>query len=368
MKLLGKFLIGFLGLALFSQLAWAEAGQGSAASVSVTAEPVPVLCYHRFGNYGPQDPYFVSTEELTRQFEILRNEGFTPITVSALLEGWAGKRALPPKPLLITIDDGYADFAHTALPIFKKFEFPATLFVYTHFIDSQRGLTHAQLRELEAQGFEIGSHSFTHPKLTKPTRLELAQGQAAFLERELKGSFDSLQAWLGHPVVSLAYPYGLWDTTVAQAAQAAGYRAMFTVDQGTNTAKTPRAQLKRIMIVHNTSDRMFKYLINDRPLEITERSLEPGARVPGPVTALTLTVGVSQREAINPRSWSALKGGIKCTWVYTAADGKLKVTLPSPWTHGTDAVMLVARGAQPFEHYKETWLATIVPPRAEGGK
>jgi hypothetical protein len=137
---------------------------------------------------------------------------------------------------------------------------------------------------------------------------------------------------------------------------------MFTVDQGTNTAATPREQLKRIMIVHNTSDRMFKYLLSDRPLEIAERSLEPGARVAGPVNQITLSVGVAQRDQINAKSWSVLKGGVKCAWTYDAALGKLTATLPKPWTHGTDAVMLVARGKNNQLHYKETWLATVGPP------
>jgi peptidoglycan/xylan/chitin deacetylase (PgdA/CDA1 family) len=380
-----KFLVlSTLALAGLSAPIWAESGNtltpqgnttaalaveaGNTLNAQTAAAPVPVLCYHRFGNYAEKDPYFASVEELTRQFDIIKAEGFTPITVSDLLAGWAGKKALPAKPLLITIDDGYADFATVGRPVFLKYGYPATLFVYTHFIDSQRGLTHEQLKEFEAQGFEIGSHSVTHPKLTKPTRLELAHGKAAFLQKELKGSYDQLQAWLGHPVVSLAYPYGLWDTEAAQAAQAAGYQAMFTVDQGTNVAATPRAQLKRIMIVHHTTDRMFKYLLDDRPLGITERSLEPGTRVSGPVAELTLTVGPGQREEIDPKSWSVLKGGVKCTSVYTAANGKLQATLPAPWTHGTDAIMLVARDKKHKLHYKETWLVTVVPPEKEGGK
>jgi peptidoglycan/xylan/chitin deacetylase (PgdA/CDA1 family) len=348
--------------------AQAPAGIGNTTAARSMAEPVPVLCYHRFGHYPDKDPYFASVEELTRQFDIIKSEGFTPITVSDLLAGWAGKKVLPAKPLLLTIDDGYADFATVGRPIFLKYGYPATLFVYTQFIDSRHGLTHDQLKEFETQGFEIGSHSVTHPKLTKPTRLELAKGKEAFLQKELKGSYDQLQAWLGHPVVSLAYPYGLWDTQVAQAARVAGYQAMFTVDQGTNTAGTPREELKRIMIVHHTSDRMFKYLLADQPLEVTEQSLPPGGRVTGPVTAFTLTVGAAQRELIDPKSWSVLRQGDKCQWVYAAASGKLSATLSAPWTHGTDAIMLVARDKKHKVHYKETWLVTVVPPEKEGGK
>jgi peptidoglycan/xylan/chitin deacetylase (PgdA/CDA1 family) len=364
--------------------AWSEAGNTPAAqgntenaafpaaqgdTPAVRAEtPVPVLCYHRFGSYKENDPYFVSIEEFKRQLEIIKAGGFTPITVSALLAGWAGKAPLPEKPLLITIDDGYADFGATALPLFKQYGYPATLFVYTHFIDSKLGLSHEQLKAFEAEGFEIGSHSLTHPKLTRPTRLEAAQGAEAFLQKELKGSFDQLQAWLGHPVASLAYPYGLWDADAARVAQAAGYTAMFTVDQGTNVTTTPRTQLKRIMIVHHTSDRMFKYLLADRPLDLSARSLDPGARAAGPVTVLTLTVAPGQRESMDPKAWSVLKGGVKCDWTYDAAQGKLQATLPQPWTRGTDSVMVVGRDRKHQNHYKETWLATVVPPEKEGGE
>ena len=123
------FVIFWLGLSLPG--AWADAGntleaQGNTGNALAPGESantsnaraesaVPVLCYHRLGNYGEKDPYFVSAAEFKRQLDIIKSEGFTPITVSALLAGWAGKAPLPEKPLLITIDDGYADFAGVGL-------------------------------------------------------------------------------------------------------------------------------------------------------------------------------------------------------------------------------------------------------------
>ncbi len=337
----------------------AEIGTSVAAAADVSVS-VPVLCYHRFGQYKANDPYFVTPEELKRQFEIIKSAGYTPITASTYLAGLTGKAALPAKPLLITIDDGYADFASVAQPIFQEFGFTATLFVYTHFINSKQGLSQAQLVALEKEGFEIGSHSWTHPKLTKPTSAEAAKGKDAFLSKELGGSFKQLQEWLGHPVVSLAYPYGLWDTSVAQAARDAGYALMFTVDQGTNAADTPREQLKRIMIIHNVSDKMFRFLLDDRPLKLTDCSLAPGSRVVGPVTEVKAVLALEQRALIEAKSWTVLKGGVKQACTYDEATGTLRVTLAKPWTHGTDALMVVARDKQKH-HYKETWLATVLP-------
>jgi peptidoglycan/xylan/chitin deacetylase (PgdA/CDA1 family) len=348
----------------------AEAVPAASATTLTAAFPefIPVVCYHRFGHYGAKDPYFVTPEELKQQFEIIKSEGFTPITTAALKAGLDGTKPFPEKPLLITIDDGYADFVNIAQPIFKEYGYTATLFVYIHFIDSKMGLSHGQLQQLEKDGFEIGSHSWTHPKLTKPTPAEAAKGMAAFYQAELNAPYQKLKEWLGHDIIALAYPYGLWDTDSAKAAQEAGYQLMFTVDQGTNNAATPREQLKRIMIVHKTSDKMFRYLINDRPLKLASRTLEPGQHITGPVESVTLTIDPEQSRELDPKSWVILKGGIKCKSAYDAAQQKIIATFAQPWTHGTDAVMVVARDKAQQKHYKETWLVHVAPPVPEGGK
>jgi peptidoglycan/xylan/chitin deacetylase (PgdA/CDA1 family)/membrane-associated phospholipid phosphatase len=357
-------------LALLLAVAALAVAVGPARADTGTAQaalaPVPVLCYHRFGAYPETDPYFVTIEEFRRQLTIVRDEGFTPILAGELADGLDGKRALPAKPLLITIDDGYRDAFTQALPVLESFGYRATLFVYPGYTGSRLALSVEQVQALQAKGWEIGSHSYTHPKLTQPPRGEDAAARAQRLDHELAGSRRQLQEWLKAPVESLAYPYGLWDREIAEAAHAAGYRVMFTVDQGTNDAGTPHDALKRIMVLHGTRDSTFKYLLDDRPLPLTERTPAFGEPASAPLERVTAVVAPALRARLLPASVKALWGGAHLAVTYDPATGALTLTLPGPWRKGMNGMMLVARDAE-GRHYKESWLVGVRPAGTSQG-
>ncbi len=329
------------------------------------AVDIPVLCYHRFGQFAASDPYFVTEEEFQRQLAIIQQEGFTPVTASQLLAGLDGGRALPAKPVLITVDDGYRDFWEIARPLLRAYGYPATLFVYPRFIGARKGLTREQLRTLQQEGFEIGSHSATHPKLTRRARGESAEKRKARLRRELAGSRDTLRAWTGGEVAALAYPYGLWDTEIADEARAAGYRLLFTVNPGTNTPDTPRERWKRDMILHGTRDETFRELLRVKPLACEDYSPRPGARVTGPLEKIQVTLAPEARARILPESLTAARGATPLRVDYRTETGRLELGLPRPWTQGTDLVVLKARGAKAGERYEESWLMTVDPPQGK---
>jgi peptidoglycan/xylan/chitin deacetylase (PgdA/CDA1 family) len=361
---------GVVGLILTAVLlgGYHSAGAEVATPAAVAPAAIPVVCYHRFGHYPENDPYFVTPEEFRRQLSLIREEGYTPILASELEAGLAGQKPLPAKPILITVDDGYNDAIRQALPVLKEFGYKATLFVYPGFIGSRFALTVAQLQQLRTEGWEIGSHSYTHPKLTKPLPGETAEKYSQRLHRELAGSRQQLQEWLGVPVDTLAYPYGLWNQTVADAARAAGYRLMFTVDQGTNTAATPPEQLKRIMVLHQTSERTFRYLLQDLPLPLSGRTPAPGLAATQALTRITATLAPGILAGLDPHSFQAAWGGERLAVTLEPESGRLLLDLPKPWTRGTNSVMLTARDAQHQRHYKECWLVTVIggSPRVDG--
>ncbi len=323
--------------------------------------PVPVLCYHRFGEYARTDPYFVTVEEFRRQLGIVRDEGFTPILAGELADGWEGKRALPAKPLLITIDDGYRDVLVHALPALEAFGYRATLFVYPVFIGSRQALSAEQLRTLRARGWEIGSHSLTHPKLVLRPCGEDEAARARRLDGELAGSRRKLQEWLGAPVENLAYPYGLWDREIAAAARTAGYRLMFTVDQGTNDAASPRSALKRIMVLHGTRDATFRALLAERPLTLSSRDPADGELSPVPLDRVTAAIAPDLRGRLVPGSIRALWGGARLAVRYEPATGALDLPLPRPWERGQNVMQVTALDAA-GRTYKESWLVGVRPP------
>ena len=147
--------------------------------------------------------------------------------------------SLPPRSVVVTFDDGYASTVRAG-PILDRFGFPGTVFVVTSFVDSQElmsweGVAHwlssehaanmqplswPSLGSLVERGWEIGSHTVTHPRLPFVDDEQLAY--------ELETSRQAIVDRLGS-CKSIAYPYGLANATVAHAAARAGYLAGATL-------------------------------------------------------------------------------------------------------------------------------------------
>jgi peptidoglycan/xylan/chitin deacetylase (PgdA/CDA1 family) len=194
---------------------------------------VPILMYHSVA----EDPraatrrLSVTPAALQRQMTVLRDRGFVGMTFGDFAEACQSGGGLPAKPVVLTFDDGYADFAETAWPILAENGFPATVFVTTGWIDDagpyaagpapDRMLSWSQVRRLAAEGVEIGAHSHSHP--------ELDQLDGTALAEELRVGRALLEDCIGARIRSLAYPFGYSDPGVAIAARHAGYRCAAAV-------------------------------------------------------------------------------------------------------------------------------------------
>jgi peptidoglycan/xylan/chitin deacetylase (PgdA/CDA1 family) len=190
-----------------------------------------VLGYHAVSETWPA-ALAVTPSELRRQLEWVLARGY---------RGSTFHEAVTSKParatLVVTFDDAYASVLEVAFPILSSLELPATVFVVTDFADGGlplawpgidhwrggaherelRGLGWDELRQLADNGWEIGSHTRTHRRLTQLGDSELA--------RELRDSREACEQALVRPCRSLAYPYGDFDARVLAAARAAGYSA-----------------------------------------------------------------------------------------------------------------------------------------------
>lgn len=94
-----------------------------------------ILVYHRFGDTRRA----ISALEFERQLQYLK-ERCTVVSLSHLVAGLSGSRVVPPNPLVITVDDGYADFYHLAFPLLRRYELPCTFFVTTGFVEGHKWL------------------------------------------------------------------------------------------------------------------------------------------------------------------------------------------------------------------------------------
>jgi peptidoglycan/xylan/chitin deacetylase (PgdA/CDA1 family) len=192
---------------------------------------VLVLCYHACSPTW-ESPLSVSPDDLAWQIRHLLERGWAATTfVEAVLHPRSRRT------LAVTFDDGFASVKRHALPVLAQLGVPATLFVPTAFPDSGgplrwpgieqwldgpwagelEPLSWDGIRQLAASGWEIGSHSHSHARLTLLPDDKLA--------RELSESRRILTAELGEPCRTIAYPYGATDSRVAAAAADAGYLA-----------------------------------------------------------------------------------------------------------------------------------------------
>jgi peptidoglycan/xylan/chitin deacetylase (PgdA/CDA1 family) len=199
-------------------------------------------------------------DEFARQMDHLVG-AYSPIGLDELVAGVRGSRPLPERAVHVTFDDGFAGVLEHAAPVLAARSIPATLFAVSDRLGqtndwmTRRGfperplMTAAQLRELEATGFTIGSHTKSHARLT-----ELDGGQVA---DEVAASMWALEDALGKTVRYFAYPYGLQNDAVRGAVVEAGYEAACSTISGFNRSGQDPYLLRRIDIFG--MDRLWQF-------------------------------------------------------------------------------------------------------------
>lgn len=181
---------------------------------------VPILEYHYIAdNPNPldkaRDNLSVGPTKFAEQMKYLSDNGYHTISLNTYYAALHGG-GLPSRPIILSFDDGYIDFYTNAFPILKQYRFTAVAFIPTSLVGGSYYLSWPQIEELARTGLvEFESHSLTHPNLTALSPSELT--------RQLMESKQILSSHTGTPVNFFCYPYGISNTSVQQAARAAGY-------------------------------------------------------------------------------------------------------------------------------------------------
>ena len=213
---------------------------------------IPVLCYHRIGGPLELGVTRVSRKAFQRQMEALAVAGWRTVTLSAFADAQFEQSAIanpqsaisrqsairnPQSTILLSFDDGYASLAEYAYPLLADLGFTATTFLVTDFVGREntwdvrytwRRMPHLDWGAIEhwaGRGFEFGSHTATHPRLTwledRAATDELARSRATLVERLGRGA--------GRAV---AFPFGATDPHVRALAKGAGYTIGFAGVRG----------------------------------------------------------------------------------------------------------------------------------------
>ena len=197
-------------------------------------QTVPILTYHQFAE-ACDSPLCMPTSTFKLQMRYLKENGYHVITAQDLHAFLEYRHGLPEKSVLITMDDGYRSVYNFAYPILKEYGFTATLFIYTSFVGvSKMAITWDQLKEMQADGFVIGSHTIFHTDLTKPKEGETEQELIDRIREELYGSKKIIDQKMGQDTYFLAYPFGYYDQRSMQMAKEAGYKIAMSVKRGGN--------------------------------------------------------------------------------------------------------------------------------------
>lgn len=288
-----------------SHVAWLSSPATAAALAAAGMGPrtsVLVLCYHRVGHVaeGPLAHLTVTRRELRRQLRVLRDRQLRFVDLEGLRRVLVGEDRGEPA-VCVTFDDGYVDNLELAVPVLEEMGCPATFFVVTDRVgrtanwdpalQSAPLMTWPQLRELRGRGFGIGSHTRTHPWLTRVS--------AEVRDEELSGARATLEDRLGEPCRFLAYPYGDRDTRVIEAAAAAGYEMAVTVQLGFARMHTHPLQVPRCSVLSSDQPWTFalKVRVGWRSVELARRLLQGAPPAAQPAAAPRLVPAARGIEA-----------------------------------------------------------------------
>jgi peptidoglycan/xylan/chitin deacetylase (PgdA/CDA1 family) len=234
-----------LGSALSGSLLLRSALSGGAC--------VRALTYHRVGDDSPQDPFCVTRDAFDAQMRLLAEEGraVSLAQVQRFVSGAGEARdALPKDACLVTVDDGCLSTLTEVLPTLRRWDVPAVAFVSSALIGAdydglpERYLTWDELRELDASPLvTVGSHAHTHRSLGL---MSPADARA-----EARRSRETLEAQLGHPVRSFAYPFGTradFNAVTERALADAGYHVAFNSMHGAILPGADPISLPRVKV------------------------------------------------------------------------------------------------------------------------
>ena len=220
----------------------------------------PILTYHKVGPRPKRvrlKGLYLSAALFRQQLIELKAAGFQ----SGSLSDCSGP--LKPRQIVLTFDDGYVNVLRNAVDALAQTQFKAVQFIPVNFVGKSNEwdialgeaaepiLDSSQIRDWLAAGHDIGSHTLTHPFLT---RLEPRQAR-----EEIFASRKKLEDLFGRAIEHFCYPYGDWNAAVRDWVMEAGYQTASTTDFGVNTPETSAFALKRITARYRS--RSFKALL-----------------------------------------------------------------------------------------------------------
>lgn len=204
----------------------------------------PILMYHHIRDYNFEKDTIgtnlsVSPKKFAEQLDFIQAKGYATATFSDILNN-----TLPAKPIILTFDDGYENFYLNAFPELQKRKMKAVVFLISNSIGQGSYMSAQEIGEINNFGVEIGSHTLTHPDLTK---LDTIKTQS-----EIVDSKNDLEKKLGVTIDVFCYPGGHYNDQTVKIVEDSGYKFAVTTKSGITNFGTP-FELKRERVNSDTN-------------------------------------------------------------------------------------------------------------------
>ena len=223
------------------------------APIAAGRVTAPILLYYRIAGSVDEDPNYqwestanMSPSIFRQQLEVLKNAGYNTVTVSQLVDVVRDGGVLPPNPIVITFEGAPVSLYTQAYPIMKQFGFVGTVYAVVSQIDGKAMTTSAQLKEMIAAGWEVGSKGMTGIDLSANHE------QAGY---EISTSRIELGKLLGVEIKTYSYPGGALDDIIS-GARVSGWGYMSAAGLGKRSDITsgdiyylPRYEIGRDMAI-----------------------------------------------------------------------------------------------------------------------
>ncbi|MBA7528441.1 hypothetical protein ES705_20627 [subsurface metagenome] len=283
---------------------------------------------------------------------------YSVISLSELLAGLRDGQ-LPPKPIVITIDDGFKSTYTLAYPVLKKYNFPATLFLYTNFIEKNiYSLTWEEIREMTKNNIEIGSHTLSHCNLLKYKKNENHETYLARIRKEIFLSKEILESKIQGKVNFFAYPYGAYGSTIKDLVIQAGYEGIVNANSMNNTLTVDPFSLNRQIIFGQSSFNSFVRILNQRPFNISQIFPYDGIIENNQFVKIGAILGGNNYDA---KTLSMKLGGAKVKFDFNSENREISFTPDSlkPLIKKSYIVNITALDKNSQYQRKISWLITI---------
>ena len=250
----------------------------------LTSPKIPIIMYHSvLDNTDRISKYVITPEILKNDFEYLKKNGFTPILSSDLINFSEKGESLPPKPIIITFDDGYYNNYTYAFPLLKEYGFKAVISLVGEYTtefsepdaiinNNYSHLTFDNLKEMQSSGIiEFACHSFDMHNISnrKGILRKGSEDKSHYKELLIADTMkikELISLKTGKEPYSYTYPFGAVNNESADIIDSLGFKVTYGCEEGLNTITSDKTSLLRLKRFNRdgkmSTEKFFEKVLN----------------------------------------------------------------------------------------------------------